>query len=77
MFTNEGCSLYNEQYIRVNSMKGSFLISSNSSEIDRNIFANKSSLILHWLLVIGIEKEQFSIREVAKECNLSLGLVQR
>ncbi|NGX41714.1 MAG: hypothetical protein KR126chlam4_01560, partial [Candidatus Anoxychlamydiales bacterium] len=58
-------------------MKGSFLISSNSSEIDRNIFANKSSLILHWLLVIGIEKEQFSIREVAKECNLSLGLVQR
>ena len=63
--------------MRVNSMKGSFLISSNSSEIDRNIFANKSSLILQWLLVIGIEKEQFSIREVAKECNLSLGLAQR
>lgn len=58
-------------------MKGSFLISSNSSEIDRNIFANKSSLILYWLLLVGIDKEKFSIREVAKECNLSLGLVQR
>ncbi len=58
-------------------MKGSFVIPSNRSDIDRNIYADKSSLILYWLLLIGIDKEQFSIREVAKECNLSVGLVQR
>lgn len=58
-------------------MKGSFLLPSNISDIDRNIFANKSSLILYWLFREGIEKKEFSIREVAKKCNLSVGLVQR
>ena len=58
-------------------MKGSFLISTNISDVDSNIFANKSSLILYWLLIEGVEKEQFSIREVAKECDISVGLVQR
>ncbi|OGN62278.1 MAG: hypothetical protein A3F40_02015 [Chlamydiae bacterium RIFCSPHIGHO2_12_FULL_27_8] len=58
-------------------MKGEFLILSNKPDIDRNIYADKSSVILYWLLLVGKNKKLFSIREVAKECNLSLGLVQR
>ncbi len=58
-------------------MKGKFLLLSNISDSDRNIYADKSSVILYWLLLIGKNKSDFSIREVAKECNLSVGLVQR
>ncbi len=62
---------------KVNSMNGKFLLSSNISDSDRNIYADKSSVILYWLLLIGKNKTYFSIREVAKECNLSVGLVHR
>lgn len=58
-------------------MEGKFLLPSNTSDVDSNIFANKSSLILYWLLLEGVDQGQFSIREVAKKCNLSVGLVQR
>jgi len=58
-------------------MKGHFLLSARESFIDRNIYADKSSLILDWLLQIGITKEQFSLREVCKDRDVSIGLVQR
>jgi DNA-binding transcriptional regulator YhcF (GntR family) len=58
-------------------MRGEFLLSSNTSDIDHDIYADKSSLILYWLLIVGKDLKQFSIREVARECNVSVGLVQR
>lgn len=58
-------------------MKGRFLISSNEDSAEGNIYADKSSLILDWLLRTGVLKESFSLREVVKETKVSLGLVQR
>src|ERR1700722_15443977 len=58
-------------------MKGRFLIGSNTAFGEPNIYADKSSLVLEWLLFIGIEKEQFSIRELASETDVSLGQVQK
>ncbi len=58
-------------------MKGRFLQSAHRSAPECNIYADKSSLILDWLLRIGIHKKTFSIREVAQDRKLSVGLVQR
>lgn len=58
-------------------MNGRFLISSNEDPAEGNIYADKSSLVLHWLLLEGLSKEHFSLREVVKETGVSLGLVQR
>lgn len=58
-------------------MKGKFLLQHSSMGAEPNIYSNTSSLILNWLLLKGIEKQQFSIREVAKDLNVSVGLVQR
>jgi hypothetical protein len=58
-------------------MKGRFLVSSNEARAEGNIYADKSSLILDWLLREGIKKESFSLRDVAKEAGVSIGLVQR
>lgn len=58
-------------------MKGQFLASSIATFVEGNIYADKSSLILDWLLKVGIGKDGFSLREVAKEREVSLGLVQR
>lgn len=58
-------------------MKGKFLQGSHESFTEGNIYADKSSLVLEWLLLVGIEREQFSIREVARAKNVSVGLVQR
>jgi predicted transcriptional regulator len=53
------------------------LILDGKWEQDCNIFANKSSLILEWILSKGCKQESFSVREVAREANISMGLVQR
>lgn len=58
-------------------MKGHFLVSSNEDPAEGNVYADKSSLILDWLLRVGFSKENFSLREVVKEAGVSLGLVQR
>jgi len=58
-------------------MKGHFLVSSNEDPAEGNVYADKSSLVLDWLLREGLSKESFSLREVAKEAGVSLGLVQR
>lgn len=58
-------------------MKGRFLVSSNEDPAEGNVYADKSSLVLDWLLRVGIFKESFSLRVVAKEAGVSLGLVQR
>ena len=58
-------------------MKGRFLISSNEDPAEGNVYADKSSLILDWLLRIGLSRKSFSLREVAREVGVSLGLVQR
>jgi hypothetical protein len=59
------------------AMKGRFLVSSNEASAEGNVYADKSSLVLDWLLRIGLSKESFSLRKVAKETGVSLGLVQR
>ena len=58
-------------------MKGGFLLGSGQPVLLGNIYADKSSVILDWLLRTGIDKNGFSLREVAKEGNVSVGLVQR
>src|SRR5271155_4342185 len=58
-------------------MKGRFLVSSNEDPAEGNVYADKSSLVLDWLLREGLSKESFSLREVAKAAGVSLGLVQR
>ena len=67
--------LYNEQRKGVN-MKGQFLVGLKKPSVESNVYANKSSVVLDWLLQIGVDKEKFSLREVARETNVSLGLVQ-
>lgn len=58
-------------------MRGRFLVNSNEDPAEGNVYADKSSLILDWLFREGLSKENFSLREVAKEARVSLGLVQR
>jgi hypothetical protein len=59
------------------NMKGRFLMTFNERPIEGNIYADKSALILDWLLRVGLDRKEFSIREVAKDTNVSLGRVQR
>lgn len=58
-------------------MKGRFVVSSNEDPAEGNIYADRSALILDWLLREGIKRQGFSLREVAKELEVSVGLVQR
>lgn len=58
-------------------MKGHFLIASNESPAVGNIYSDKSALILSWLLQEGLKSQELSVRHVAKETGVSLGLVQR
>lgn len=58
-------------------MKGQFLVTSNEVPAEGNIYADKSALILDWLLIKGVKKQGFSLREVSKETGVSVGLVQR
>ncbi len=58
-------------------MKGRFLVSSNEDSAEGNIYADRSALILDWLLREGVKRQGFSLREVAKEIQVSVGLVQR
>jgi DNA-binding transcriptional regulator YhcF (GntR family) len=58
-------------------MKGRFLLDSSESFVEGNIYADRSSMVLGWLLKVGIDKENFSLREVAKESGVSVGLVQK
>lgn len=58
-------------------MKGRYLLSSHEDPIEGNIYADKSAIILDWLLREGVIREGFSLREVVKEVGVSIGLVQR
>lgn len=58
-------------------MIGRFFVSSNEDPAEINIYADKSALILDWLLRVGLDKKGFSLREAAKEIGVSLGLVQK
>jgi hypothetical protein len=54
-----------------------FLIPTHESYSEHNIYADKSALILEWLMLVGIERLNFSVREVSRESSASIGLVQR
>ena len=58
-------------------MKGQFLIKPNTAPREPNIYADKSSLVLEWLLLVGIEKKAFSIREMVNATGISIGQVQK
>lgn len=58
-------------------MQGRFLLNSKENLLGANIYADKSSIVLDWLLKVGIERESFSLREIAKDRDVSLGLIQR
>ena len=58
-------------------MKGRFLIGSNEKPAEGNIYSDKSALILERLLREGVKSQELSLRNVAKETGVSLGLVQR
>ena len=58
-------------------MKSGFLTPIHSFASTPDIFADKSALVLQWLLLNGIEKDAFSLREAAADSRVSLGLVQR
>ena len=56
-------------------MKGRFLVSSNEDPAEGNVYADKSSLVLDWLLREGLSIEGFSLREVAKEAGVILNVL--
>lgn len=58
-------------------MKGGFLLDKKQKGPEPNIFADKSSLILEWILTQGLDQNYFSLSEIAKSKGLSLGLVQK
>jgi len=58
-------------------MKGRFLLSSHAFPKEENIYAKRSALVLDWLLRNGRKDMTFSLREIASETGVSLGLVQR
>lgn len=58
-------------------MEGNFLVNSRGSLVEPDIYADKSALVLEWLLLKGVGREDFSLREVAAEKAVSVGLVQR
>ncbi|MEI7488872.1 MAG: type IV toxin-antitoxin system AbiEi family antitoxin [Chryseobacterium sp.] len=45
--------------------------------LEVDVFADRSSLIMAWLLLRGVSIDSFQIREVSKEVGVSLGLVQK
>ena len=59
-------------------MKGKFLfLKEGFKDVKIDIFADKSSLILEWILFEGLRRENFSIREVQREISVSIGLIQK
>ncbi|WP_194847252.1 type IV toxin-antitoxin system AbiEi family antitoxin [Candidatus Neptunochlamydia vexilliferae] len=58
-------------------MRGQFLIGSNEMPGKGNVYADKSAIVLEWLLREGINRENFSLREIVKDCPVRIGLVQR
>ena len=61
----------------MNSMAKRFLLPTHESPAEYNIYADKSALVLEWLLLNGINRASFSLREVAREKGVSVGLVQK
>lgn len=58
-------------------MRNKFIIASNQTRPEANIFANKSAVVLQWLLIHGLDQKELSLRKVAKESRTSVGLVHR
>lgn len=58
-------------------MRGRFLLDSKKPFSEGNIYADKSSMVLDWLLRVGVDNKTFSLRRVAKDRGISVGLVQK
>lgn len=53
--------------------KDHFLLPCSKPVIAPNLYANKASSILEWVLTKGIDRDLFTLREVARETGASLG----
>jgi len=58
-------------------MKGRFLIGSNEKTVEKNIYSDRSAVVLDWLLREGTKSRDLSVRNVSKKAGISLGSVQR
>jgi hypothetical protein len=58
-------------------MSGQFLVGTGGQFREGNVFADRAGAVVAWLLTVGIERDGFSIREVARKRGVSVGLVQR
>ena len=58
-------------------MKGQFLVGFQKAFVEGNIYADRSALVLDWILRIGVDRPQFAIREVVRDRSVSVGLVQK
>ncbi len=58
-------------------MSGAYLLSENKSDPEGNIYTDRSALVLEWLLLQGISRDSFSLREVSRYTKVSVGLVQK
>ena len=58
-------------------MRSRFLLTKKKFTIEGNIYADKSAIVLDYLLREAVQKEIFSLREVAKSSKVSIGRVQQ
>lgn len=63
----------------MNSMAKTAILPLKDVDIEIDIYSNKSSLLLFWLLAqhAQMKKEGFSINEAAREAGLSVGLAHK
>ncbi|MBS0629594.1 MAG: hypothetical protein JSS30_05140 [Verrucomicrobia bacterium] len=58
-------------------MNERYFVSSHKHPVEVDIYADKSALVLVWLLREGVRRAEFSLREIASEIGVSVGLVQK
>lgn len=58
-------------------MKGQFLEKLPPPDIQDNIYSDKCSLILDWILRFGLDREQFSVNEIVQNRGVSVGLIRK
>lgn len=58
-------------------MKSTRIIPKTTLNTAIDLYADKSALVLYWLIAYGQGIQELSVREVARQTKVSLGLVQR
>ena len=58
-------------------MRGDHLIPTATGTPEANVYADKASVVLEWLLRRGVDRKTFGVREAMRATGISIGLVQR